>query len=609
MTVDTLYDVESYPNFFCCVMKNVGVPGFGVYEISARRNDAVALAACVRQLERMVGFNNIGYDYHLIHALVHGVESGMYNGMDGEAIAAELYQITCAIIHADFNDKPMIWERDRITPQLDLFLIHHFNNKARQTGLKALQFAMRSPSIEDLPIPPGTWLTPEQMTTTTDYCVHDVGETERFYEHTRPAIEFREELGPQYLNASDASIGKMFFRERLEAHTPDITKGRTYRDAIPLSSVILPYVQFRHEPFNRRLNEWKDSSVHASNLKAGVDGLGVIIHRGMSFHFGSGGLHASVKRKGYRSDAEHLLIDIDVTSYYPTLAIANNIYPAHLGPMFCQIYAELFTERSKYAKGTASNGLYKLALNAVFGDSNNRHSKGFYDPAYTLAITINGQLLICVLAEALMDLPGVDLIQANTDGITIRAHRSQIEAVEAICRWWEAGTALKLERADYESMFIRDVNNYIAKPVGKSGTKRKGAYEYKLDWHKDFSGLVIPKAAEAAMVFDEDPTEFITDHLERDPWDFMLRAKVPRNCRLEYGTEQMQRISRYYISTSGAPLTKIMPPLSAGKDERRIAIQKNHPVQVVNRFDGRPPKDIDLSWYIKETEKLLIAAG
>jgi len=94
--------------------------------------------------------------------------------------------------------------------------------------------------------------------------------------------------------------------------------------------------------------------------------------------------------------------------------------------------------------------------------------------------------------------------------------------------------------------------------------KRKGAYEYNMNWHQDPSALIVPKAAEAALVHGKDIREFITSH--RDPFDFMLRAKVPRNSTLimqwkEWGAEQqLQHITRYFIARSGGTLLKRSPP-------------------------------------------------
>lgn len=88
--------------------------------------------------------------------------------------------------------------------------------------------------------------------------------------------------------------------------------------------------------------------------------------------------------------------------------------------------------------------------------------------------------------------------------------------------------------------------------------KRKGAYEYQLGWHQNHSALVVPKAAEAALVHGQDIRDFILNH--DDPMDFMLRTKVPRSSILEWGGERVSNIVRYYISTEGKTLEKVMPP-------------------------------------------------
>ena len=94
--------------------------------------------------------------------------------------------------------------------------------------------------------------------------------------------------------------------------------------------------------------------------------------------------------------------------------------------------------------------------------------------------------------------------------------------------------------------------------------KRKGAYEYNVQWHQDCSALIVPKAAEAALVRGEDIRTFIMNHA--DNYDFMCRAKVPRSNRLvmrwpEYDAEmELNSIIRYYVSNDGGTLVKIAPP-------------------------------------------------
>ena len=102
--------------------------------------------------------------------------------------------------------------------------------------------------------------------------------------------------------------------------------------------------------------------------------------------------------------------------------------------------------------------------------------------------------------------------------------RSSKEALDKVCKQWEDTTRLHLEYAEFRKMAIRDVNNYCAiTTTGK--VKRKGAYEWKKEWHQDASALVIPKVAEQVLLHDAPLIQ--TLHEWHDIMDFMMRIKVP----------------------------------------------------------------------------------
>ena len=137
--------------------------------------------------------------------------------------------------------------------------------------------------------------------------------------------------------------------------------------------------------------------------------------------------------------------------------------------------------------------------------------------------------------------------------------------------------------------------------------KRKGAYEYEREWHQNQSALIVPKAAEAALIHDVSIRDFVTNH--EDLYDFMLRAKVPRNSRLVWvvdGEEYpLPNLTRYYVSKVGGSLVKIMPPLAGKTEERRIGIEKDRLVQPCNHIT-QATVPIDYQYYIQEVEKLVL---
>ena len=147
-----IFDIESYPNFFSCVFKHVETGQRMIFEVSDRYDQAAAFYEFIYELSvdkaTMVGYNNIGYDYPVIHHV-------MQVGTEFKALNA--YEKTYEIIHGA-RGLPSLWPSDYLVPQIDLFKLHHFDNFARSTNLKVLEFNMRSANIGELPHTSGTAL-------------------------------------------------------------------------------------------------------------------------------------------------------------------------------------------------------------------------------------------------------------------------------------------------------------------------------------------------------------------------------------------------------------------------------------------------------------------
>jgi hypothetical protein len=302
------------------------------------------------------------------------------------------------------------------------------------------------------------------------YNKHDVAQTKLFYYKTLEMIKFREELTHLYqrdfMNHNDTKIGKDYFAMKLEEAGVALynfgpsgrTPRQTKRPTIALKDAILPWIEFSNPEFTRVLNWLKGQVI--TETKGVFEDVTARVN-GFEFVFGLGGIHGSIESEIVESDSDFVIVDLDVSSYYPNLAITNRFYPQHLGETFCDIYKHLYEQRKTYPKGSAENAMLKLALNGVYGDSNSAFSV-FYDPLFTMSITLNGQLLLCKLAESLMSIDGLQLIQVNTDGLTVRVPRANKYSVDLVRERWEEMTKLELEEALYKTMYIRDCNNYIA---------------------------------------------------------------------------------------------------------------------------------------------------
>ncbi len=139
--------------------------------------------------------------------------------------------------------------------------------------------------------------------------------------------------------------------------------------------------------------------------------------------------------------------------------------------------------------------------------------------------------------------------------------------------------------------------------------KRKGCFEWDKDWHQDSSFLVIPKVAEQVLLHGKP----IRETLEQwpDKWDFYGRIKVPRGSKLVIHENDVDRelenTQRYYVSTEGGQLYKIMPPLAKKPGVwRRIGVESGWSVCPCNDVrDATLP--INYSYYQQEIEKLCLS--
>jgi hypothetical protein len=606
--MNIIYDIETYPNCFLICAEDADSDKTRTFEISDWKNDSIAIRDWLIDIKRnggrMVGFNNVGFDWPVVDMLLRM----------GQAHPRALYDKAIAIINSDNRWQHNVKPTEVMVKQIDLYRIHHFDNVARSTSLKMLEFNMRMENIHDLPFPVGTVLSRQQADMLIDYCRHDVIATKRFYFETLDAIRFREQLTEKHqqdmMNLSDVAIGKRIFQMELEkagvqlySYGPNGREPRqTKRPRIALADCIPTDVGFRHPEFNRIL-EWFRGQV-VTETKGVFKDLTATIE-GLEYVFGTGGIHASQEQVSVVGDDEWMILDVDVTSLYPSIAITRGYCPDHLGKTFVDIYARLKDERIKYPKGSPENAALKLALNGTYGASNDKFSV-FYDPLFTMKITIGGQLMLAMLIDRLLIVNNLRILQANTDGVTMIYPRNLYFMVDIICKQWETDTMLQLESVEYDRVFLADVNSYIA--IGKTGkVKRKGRYEYDVDWHQNHGSLVIPKVAEKVLVDDCSIKETVENWPDR--MDFMMRVKVPKGSSLvmQQNTDDipLENTQRYYVAKGGGQMVKIMPPLAGKTEYRRINIESGWGVCPCNDIT-EATMPINFDYYIQEVEKLCL---
>jgi hypothetical protein len=546
-----VYDTEEYPNCFLFIGKHLD--DISVFEISQRRRDNYELWHYISKCTSMIGFNNYHFDWPIVDYFMRNPNTGP------EALHALCHDI----IFGGNDRRHTIWKPE--IEQVDLFLINGFDNPARSTSLKKLEFNMRCRNVANLPFRPGTHLTSDEIDLLIDYGKLDVEATAEFAAHSQVSINLRRAFNrPDWLNKSDIKLGRAYFEDALgklgvQTHERDALTGRktaritTRPGGVNLGGVIFPYLQFKSKELTQvraDVAAWtiRDEEKDGKVVRVGATKDYSFTYAGIEVFMGLGGIHACVD-PCFIDGSEQEIIDIDVVSFYPSLTIANRIYPEHLGETFCDVYATLLQKRLQTEKGTPENAILKLALNAVFGSSGSKYVC-FFDPKYMLSVTINGQLLLLSLLEYLVSkCDGLKILQLNTDGITVLTSPGTGEHVKECANVWAEAVCLKLEFSDYSRMWIRDVNNYIAEH--KNGKrKRKGCYEHHRQWHQNQSMPIAALAAEAYMCNGTDIGEYI--RLHENTYDFLMRLDMRGETRLVLSNgEEYKGIVRYYVAEDG----------------------------------------------------------
>jgi len=633
---DYIYDIEIYTNIFLVCVKNISTKEKYSFEISPRKQQTKELVEFLNQPIRLIGFNNQNYDNLLIQKFLENLH------LKGKDLVSLLKSQSDKIITNEKYSK--FCKKLTKVPTIDLFLLHHFDNDARRCSLKELEFVFNMDNIQELPFDYTKPVPIDQLDTLINYCWNDIEATERLYNYSLEDIKLREELSKKYnidmLSYNSPKIGEKSFALALIVKNPSFEQKlnlQSPRTKIKLQDIIFPYVSFEFEGFKRLLQYFK-SKVITDTYKTfseipfkelsiiegfynvhktkGVQANLNIVYQGFEFVFGTGGIHGCIEAGIYESDQEYDILDIDVSSYYPNLGIQNKLYPEHLGVEFCDVYEERYDERGQYPKGNVWNSSIKFELNGVYGKSNSKFSP-FYDPKYTMTITVNGQLLIAMLAEQLMN--HSQLLQVNTDGVTIKVLKSNLPIIHQIIKNWERLTKLTLETANYSKMVIKDVSNYLA-IYTNSKVKRKGAAfktKVELALHENYSGLIINEAISAYFINGTDPIQFMMQDLEQNGLThFFMRAKVQRDHKLVARAEEqdiaLQRITRYVVTNTGVSLIKIMPPLPKNPEKwRETEIEAGWKCTPCNNLSLINQEEIiqnlNLEYYLTQINKIIYA--
>lgn len=322
------YDIETLIEYFLIV---VYIPDEGYKSFGVNKNentlDAFINFANDHSDYYWVGYNNLRFDSQVVEWVIRNYDQ--WHELSALDITRKIHQKAQDVIHdANFDVFPEYRETELSLKQIDLFKIHHFDNKNRRVSLKRLEFEMDLENIEEMPIKHDKQdLTDSDLSLILDYCHNDVFATYQFYlvtigETDHPLykgnnqIELRqnieEEFGIPCLNYSDSKIGdemiKKYYCQEKKIDYNKLPKKGFFRKGIALKHCIAKYVEFKTPELTLFLEKIKKTIIGIQD-----DFKEELHFYGNVYSFMKGGLHTENKPMIFEADDEHEIIDWDVS--------------------------------------------------------------------------------------------------------------------------------------------------------------------------------------------------------------------------------------------------------------------------------------------------------
>jgi hypothetical protein len=628
-----VYDYETIVNSFIAVFEDLLSDERHIFIIGPYQNDLNKLISFYKENIQYgdwhLGYNNLAFDSQITEYLLDF--HGNLQSCGSQEIANQLSNYAQEIIrkanNREFLDYPDFRLRIR---NVDIYKLNYWDSIVKRSSLKWIQYAMDWENVEEMPHHyKDPILSKETLDIVVDYCINDVRSTKAIYNYKDKKGEkvmisqinlrsqFSNNFNLNLFSAAEPKIAKdiflHFLSKKLNIHKNELKDKRTYRSTIDIKDVLLPYIKFKN-PELQKVHKWFenlqiDTTVLTDNEekqeKKGPKYTIKLVDS--TIDFAMGGIHGVCKPGIYVTENGKTIKTMDVKSYYPNLAIKNGWHPEHIPAKdFCEQYEWFYTERGKYSKTSPLNYLFKIVLNTSYGLTKSKYSF-LYDPLMAVKICVNGQLLIAMFIDMVLDrIPLAEPLMQNTDGCEFLIPNEYIEEYDKIIKEWEELTNLELEVDTYKKMFVWDVNNYIS-IFENDKTKCKGRFEFEdLPLHKNKSNLIVPKTIYNYFINGIKPKEYLINN--RNIYDYCSGVKVKGDWRFyklsstggKYKEEKLNKIVRYYISKEGCKIVKRNP------DGREIQTESGEWMQTIfNKFEKKDWKDYKINdkYYLNKIYK------
>lgn len=654
-----VFDIECYPDYFQIGFKRIDTGAVRQYELYAGHPLPRQEILAIMQNYTVIGFNSMDYDIPMLFYALKGMSSVEAGWLAIEDLLRDLKGLSDHIILEGLRG----WQVEQLYDFKVPAYVDHIDLKEPvpgvQISLKLYMARLHSKKLQELPYDPDELVfggAEDRRTNILTYNVNDLdGTIDLWNEATKPSdniIETRQllsaEFGIDLRSKSDAQIAEAMVKTRVaklkgveRLYPSEIRPGTRYRYQSPA------FLKFQ-TPILQKVFADVLAAEFVVDAKGGVEMPPALanaeVRIGQSvYRMGIGGLHSSEKRRALLASQGVLLRDRDVVSYYPSLILQCGLFPPNMGEHFQRVYKDFFDRRihakKKGDKSTAQT--LKIVLNGTFGKLGSKWSV-LYAPNLMIQVTVTGQLALLMLIER-MELAGIPVVSANTDGIVTNCPTELEARMQEIVNQWETDTGLETEETKYKLLASRDVNSYCAITT-EGKVKTKGALAPSDAQHNP-SDEIVKKAvidflAKGSPVAEtilrcRDVRQFLT--VQRvtggaqlptkrelvDDWVEVLDRHWARKAHIDAGRDYykgaVKRKSRpapVVVTAEAKYLGKVVRFYHSTLSNTHIEYVKNgnkvptsENAMPLMELDGTFPDDVDYVYYINQANALLRDLG
>lgn len=631
--------------------------------------DLFSLLYWLQQKADYFGYNNRKYDRLMLSALLM-----YYNQFDKPSkLITFLYETSQRVIRSSNNDTlwtdnftSLILRNNVAFRDLDLFQIFrldHYHKSLKQTSINIKWYNLKEytmPPIGDLDrhyyherLPEAKGMTDrelnihyrnvferfipkEYLNEVADYNDNDVYIVAELIRMNQEEVLLRYRISEEYkvdvYSASRSTIADKvivkLYSKFTGLHPKAFIDTKTIRRKIVVSEILSDKIAFSTPELNDILSDIRSLTLRGEKGEFDRE----FTFMGTSYTIATGGLHSNEIPAVYVENSDSIIVDRDVASYYPNMIRSLKVCQKHLIPKAWFRIADTIVderlehkhlakdksldvmERDKHATAAAC---LKIVANAgIFGKMGSEKSF-LCDKKAMYQVTINGQLFLLMLIEKL-ELAGIHVISANTDGIVTIVPRELEQTADDICHWWEKHLGLELEFTYYTKYVTEGVNSYLTVKRGGS-SKFKGRMNPKMfleDLSKGYNSPIVAKCVTEYFINGTPVMETLRN--AKSILDFCRTQNVNHKYRLEFThvvdgkirTDVVQRNTRFYISSTGGTLMKVE---SMGWNERneeqvkKSSLCAGQRVSICNTVDDTDISELNVNYlyYYNETMAII----